>query len=228
MIRMAPAAMVLTAGLVLGLAASAGALPVLDQRDAEELAAELAEATAVQGICYGWDVTVHDEEAKASRADIGSSRGVGLPVQDVSCPRWMVFEATLTYTPSNSETEDSATFRVWTNLAGAPYEPELRRVGITGGALLGPDDDLAVVNATLALPALAAELRLAPPVPLEPTVADIPEADRPTGKPGSDWTRSYGHFLVLSVLLVVGGATWAGWAWGAERYGWKTDDSDDE
>lgn len=221
-------AAVFLAGLVLTSTSPVGALPVLEPADAEELAAELAEATAVQGICYGWKVTVHDEEAGTTAVDAGSSRGVGTSVEDPSCRRWMVFEADLTYTPSSSESEDSASFWVQSNVSGAPYEPELRRVGITGGDLLGSEDDLGVINATLALPALAAELRLAPALPVEPNLEEIPQADRPTGEPGPDWTRSYGHFLLLALVLVLGGAGWAGWAWAAERYGWHTDDEGDD
>lgn len=219
-------AAIFPAALLIATATPARALPILDPPDAEELAAELAEATAVQGICYGWKVTVHDEETGSTTVDAGSSRGVGA-VDDPSCRRRMIFEADLTYTPSDSESEDSASFWVTSNIGGAPYESELRRVGITGEDLLGSKDDLAVINATLALPALAAEMGLAPPLPLEPNAEGIPPADGPTGQPGSDWTRSFGHFVLLAVVLVLGGLGWAGWAWAAERYGWHTDDGDD-
>ena len=205
------------AALVVPLAVPAAALPILAQPDAEELAADLEEATEVQGICYGWRVRVNDADRVLSGEDVGSSRGVGKPAQDVSCPRWMVFEATLNYTSASSESEDSATFRVFSNVPGAPLEDKLRTVGVDNAALLGDNDDVAVINATLALPALAAELRLAPPLPLDRNTDDVPEVDRPTGAPGSDWFRTYGTYLALSGVLVVGGLGWAGWAWLAGR-----------
>ena len=203
--------------LLIVTAGPAAAVPILAPADAEELALELEEATEVQGICYGWRVRVSDADRILTGEDVGSSRGVGKPAPDVSCPRWMVFEATLTYTSESSESEDSATFRVFSNVTGAPDEGHLRRAGVNAGALLGADDDVAVINATLALPALAAELQLAPPLPLDRNADDIPEVDRPTGAPGSDWLRSYGDYLGLIGVLVVGGLAWAGWAWAAGR-----------
>lgn len=214
--------------VVLGSATPAAALPILDPQQADGLAADLAEAAEVQGICYGWQVRVDDAAGTLSGVDMGSSRGVGTSAEDPSCPRWMVFEASVSYKSSSSESEDSASFAVWSNVAGAPSESDLRRVGVSGGALLGTADDMGIVNATLALPALAAELRLAPALPLERNTADIPAVDRPTGQPGSDWIRSYGKFLLLFGLFVVIGLAWAGWAWAADRYDWKTGDGDDE
>ena len=223
------AASVIAVALVLVLSAArpVAALPILEPADADELAAELAEAAEVQGICYGWEVTVDDQATNVRSVDVGSSRGAGLDVRDPSCPRWMVFQADLTYTPSSSESEDSAAFRVWTNVGGAPDESDLRRVGITGDALLGSADDLAVINATLALPALAAERRLAPALPVERDAGDVPPTDGPTNPPGPDWSRTYGHFILLAVAFVVGGLGWAGWAWLSDRYQWHFN-SDDE
>ena len=210
---------VLVAVLVLGPASAAGAVPILDPADAEELAAQLAEATRVQGICYGWYVNVWDEGAGTSRADIGSSRGVGQPAEHQSCPRFLVFRADLRYTPESSESEDSATFYVFGNVTGGPDDRDLRRLGVSESALVGNDDDLALINAVQALPALVAERRLAGVVPAEPTEGTIPAADRPTNTPGSDWTRSYGHFVLLSAVLVLGGLGWAAYAWAEDRYG---------
>lgn len=227
MIRTALACVIVYAVGLTGTAALGGDGPILDPADADELAAELNEVAAVQGICYGWQVTVRDEQAGTTSVDLGSSRGVGERVQDPSCRQWMIFDAALTYTPSDSESEDSATFRVLSNVSDAPTDADLRRIGITGNELLGPEDDLAVINATLALSTLAAERGLAPAVPLEPNSGDIPATDGPTGRPGSDWTRSFGNFIALSVALAAGGAIWAAWAWAAERYDWNSGDGDD-
>lgn len=202
--------------VLVGAAGPAHALPILDAVDAQELVQELAEATAVQGICYGWDVTVDDAAGTYSGVDMGSSRGVGIPAQ--ACDEWMVFEAFLTYTSESSETEDSATFRVTSSVIGAPAEQDLRRVGIDGAALLGGNDDLAIVNAVRALPALAAERGLVPPLVLERNTGDIPAVDRPTPGTGSDWTRTYGGFILLTALFMIGGLTWAGGAWAVDRF----------
>lgn len=197
---------------------AAEARPILDTAHAEEVAGQLAEATAVQGICYGWQVRIQDDDGTFGGIEAGSSRGVGLPAEHPSCPRFMVFRADLHYTSASSESSDSASFFVFTNVTGGPDEQDLRRVGVSGEALLGDKDDLAIANAVLALPTLVAERRLAPPVPAVVTEGTIPAVDRPTGRPGSDWIRAYGAFVLLSVALVVGGLGWAAWAWAAHRF----------
>ena len=204
---------VLVAVLVLGPASAAGAVPILDPADAEELAAQLAEARDVQGICYGWNVTVFDEGAGTSRGDIGSSRGVGQPAADTSCPRFLELRADLHYTSESSESEDWASFYVFGNVSGGPDERDLKRVGITEGALVGAKDDLALINAVQALPVLVAERGLARPVAAEPTQGTIPSSDRTTNRPGSDWMRANGTFLAVSLTLMLGGLGWAGYAW---------------
>ncbi|HEV2759368.1 MAG TPA: hypothetical protein VGV86_07355 [Acidimicrobiales bacterium] len=204
---------------VYGPIGGADARPILETAFAEEVAAQLAEATAVQGICYGWQVQIDDDDGTDSGTEVGSSRGAGLAAEHPSCPRFMVFRAELHYTSESSESSDSARFYVWANVGGGPDEEDLRRVGVSGEALLGNNDDLAIANAVLALPALVAEHGLAPPVPAVSTEGTIPAADRPTGRPGSDWIRAYGVFAFLSAALVIGGLGWAGWAWAADRFG---------
>lgn len=196
----------------------AGARPILERADGEELARQLAEATEVQGICYGWRVQIQDDSGSSSGTDLGSSRGVDLPAEDPSCPRFMVFRADLHYTSESSESADSASFYVFGNVAGGPDEEDLRRVGVSGEALLGGKDDVALANAVLALPAIVAERGLAPPVPADTTEGTIPEADGPTNRPGSDWLRAYGPFVALSLGMVAVGLGWAAWAWASVRF----------
>lgn len=220
-VRTCRAAVLATAIAVCGSPGAARAVPILDAPDVEELVQQLAEAAAVQGICYGWHVQVQDDDGTQSGTEFGSSRGVGLPAEDRSCPRFMVFRASLRYTSESSESEDSGSFYVFGNVGGGPDERDLRRVGVSEQALLGRNDDLALANAVLALPALVAERGLAPPVPAEATEGAIPAADRPTNQPGSDWTRAYGHFIFLSVVLIGGGLGWAAWAWAADRFNFQ-------
>ncbi len=200
-----------TAAVILGAAAPAGAVPILDAADATELAQALAEATEDQDVCYGWKVTVYDYGGGADGIDLGSSLGVGQPAVQAECPRYVVFEASITYTSASSEAEDSASFGVVSNIPGAPTVADLRDNGISGGGLLGANDDQVVANATLLLPALMSEKGLAEPIALEPNTQPLPASDRATGTPGSDWLRKYGSAVAVAALILLGGLGWAAW-----------------
>lgn len=209
-----------TAGLAICvLATPAAALPVLEEADAVELANSLAEATAEQDICYGWQVRVDDQGGGASGIDAGSNLGPTTPVDPAACDRYVVFDADIVYTSELSDREDAAAFTVLSNIAGAPGAAELREVGISTAALLGDDDDAEVGDAVLALPALVAAEGLAPFVPAEPNTGTIPAADGPTGSPGqSDWLRQNGAGVLGGGALIVAGLGWAAWsAFGATR-----------
>ena len=209
------AASACTAAALLGGALPAGAVPVLEAADATELAQSLAEAMEDQDVCYGWDVTVYDYGGGGDGVDRGSSLGVGTTADGNeganACRRWVIFEATLTYTSAASEAEDSASFSVYSNVPGAPTSADLRANGITESALLGENDDLAVANAALLLPALMAEKGLAEPIALEANTQALPAGDRATGTPGSDWLRKYGAAVAVAALTFAGGLAWAAW-----------------
>lgn len=199
----------------------AGALPILEDADATELAQALAEATEDQDVCYGWNVRVTDFGGGNDGVDQGSSLGVGQPANAPSnaaaCPRWAIFEADITYTSAASESEDSASFTVRSNISGGPTSADLREAGISEGGLLGNNDDQVVANATLMLPALMAEKGLAPPIALEANTQPLPAADKATGTPGSDWLRKYGAALAVAVIFLVGGLGLAVWVLVRER-----------
>ena len=194
-----------------GGAPPAGALPVLAEADANELAQALAEATEDQDVCYGWEVTVYDYGGGGDGIDRGSSLGVGKTANAAECARWVIFEATLVYTSASSESEDSASFSVTSNVAGAPTSADLRDNGISEGGLLGNNDDQTVANATLLLPALMAEKGLAEPISLEANTQALPAGDKATGTPGSDWLRKYGPAVAFAALVFLGGLGWAAW-----------------
>ena len=196
---------------LVGGALPAGAVPVLEAADATELAQALAEASEDQEVCYGWDITVYDYGGGAGGVDQGSSLGVGPTPITTQCPRWAIFEATVTYTSQASESEDSATFTVSSNIPGAPGAADLREGGISEGGLLGANDDEVLANATLLLPALMAEKGLAEPISLEANTQALPEGDRATGTPGSDWLRKYGAALAVAAVVLLGGLGWATW-----------------
>lgn len=68
-----PKVTVLAVAIALAGPLAAGAVPILDPPDAEELAQQLAEATAVQGICLGWRVQIHADGGTCTGTDVGSS-----------------------------------------------------------------------------------------------------------------------------------------------------------
>ena len=196
----------------------AGALPILETADANELAQSLADATEDQDVCYGWKVTVYDYGGGADGVDEGSSLGVGqTAVEAAQCPKWVVFEARITYTSASSESEDFATFAVHTNVPGAPSQADLRGAGISEKGLLGNNDDQVVANATLLLPALMAERGLAEPISLEANTQPLPAGDKSTNTPGSDWMRKYGSAVGVAALTILGGLGWAAWILFRER-----------
>ena len=207
----------MTTVLVLGGVGPAGAVPILDNADATELAQALAEATEDQDVCYGWKVTVYDYGGGSDGVDEGSSLGVGQSANQAECPKWVVFEAILTYTSPASEAEDSATFSVRSNVPGGPSSTDLREAGISEAGLLGANDDQVVADATLLLPALMAEHGLADPIALEANTQPLPAGDRATGTPGSDWLRQYGAAVAVAGLTVAGGLGWAAWILLRER-----------
>lgn len=185
----------------------AGAAPILAAEDAVELANKLAEATAEQEVCYGWEIQVYDESGSGSGLDQGSSLGPDRSARDPACSPQVVFVAEIVYTSEMSESPDRATYSVESDLPGFDAS-DLGVLGVSEQALLGDNDDLAVLNATALLPVLVAEQGLAPPVPVEETTGTIPAADRPTGAGGSDRIRTYGALYVLAGLLVAAGVVW--------------------
>lgn len=199
----------LAAVLVLLLApALARAAPLIDPPDAAELAQTLAEATAEQRVCYGWQVTVDDQSGGGSGGlESGSSAGPGAPLDRRSCPRWVVLEGSVVYTSESSESEDDAGLAIASNLPRPPTVGQLEELGYGAGSLLGESDDQAIIDMTGALPLLVAETGAAPYIPFEPPAQPIPASDRPDAGPGSDWLRNYWWVLPLglggAVALVV-------------------------
>ena len=195
----------------------AGAGPILETADANELAQSLAEATEDQDVCYGWSVNVTDYSGGADGVDEGSSLGVGPTAIETQCERYVIFEAFITYTSQSSEAEDSAYYDVRSNVPGAPTATDLRKAGISEGGLLGANDDQVVANAALLLPALMADEGLAEPISLDAHAQALPAGDRATGTPGSDWLRKYGAVLAVAALTLLGGLGWAAWIFFRER-----------
>ncbi|MBX7160184.1 MAG: hypothetical protein K1X95_07820 [Acidimicrobiia bacterium] len=167
--------------------------------DATDLAATLARATEVQGVCYGWEVNV---DGATSASSVGSNAGAGKSVGE-NCPSKVVFVASITYTSESSESEDKAAITVEAP-AGGPTTDDLVRLGITPAALLGDGATDTVYNGTAVLPMLMAEKGLAPVVPPR-TEGAVPADAQVDESPGDDFVRTNGlPLLILGGLVLLG------------------------
>jgi len=197
------------AAVVLLVAAPAHAdNPVLDPEDDADVAAALAEATQVQGVCYGYLLEVSDADTgQWGGTYAASNAGPGTPASSApGCERGVVeLVARIDYTSEFSEAEDSASWQLVSSLPEVSIA-DVERLGPSAGDLL--DDDrsaTALLNAVQALPRLAAEQAGLPPVVLEPNTQPLPPDARPTGTPGSDWLREHLALLVVCVAAIAGG-----------------------
>lgn len=188
--------------------ATAAAVPVLTEADAAELANQLAEATEVQGVCYGWQVRVSDPTGAEDGDEIGSNFGPAVPVDPSRCPNYVILTAGVSYASEFSEAEDAASWTIESNLAKPPTTQDLAALGYTESDLLGDDNDLAILNATGALPQLVAENGEAKPVPFTTEKRPAGVGGRPTGDQGSDFLRENGALLALCALLLIAGLIW--------------------
>ena len=203
----APAAMMLAL-----LVAPAAPAAILAQEDAAELANALAEATFEQKVCYGWAFQVSDNwTGEEDGPEVGSNFGPGAPV-DPSRPECekgvVVLAGTITYTSEMSESEDSAAWEIQSTLPDPPRIDQIEDLGYSTDALLGDDNDLAIINPTGALPSLVAERGVAAPVPFETSAREAGVGGEPTDSPSSDFLRQNGSLLAICALLFVGGLLW--------------------
>lgn len=184
---------------------------ILAPDDAAELANTLAEATEEQGVCYGWNISVNDYSGSGEDGpDVGSNLGPGRAVgaAEGGCEKWVVLTGSVTYTSDSSDSDDSAYWSIDSNLSDPPRSSELKDLGYDDGDLTGDKNDVTLINAVGALPALVADHGEAEPLPFEATTAPASEQGAPTGAPGSDFLREYGVMLALCGLILVGGLVW--------------------
>lgn len=198
--------------LLLLAAPVAAADVVFDPADAAELAAELTEATEAQDVCYGWTVRIDDAAGLESGVSTGSSFGAGVSLQDPparSCSTIVEFVATITFAGEATEASDSADFAVVSMPAG-PTTDDLTDLDlIDSGDLTGDEVDAAVARAVTALPQLATEAGVAPPLVAAPQPSAPPEAGTLSDDPGSDYLRRAGGLLAFGAVLLVGGVAFA-------------------
>lgn len=210
MTRRALALAVVLAAIAALAAVPAAPAAILAPQDAAELANALAEASAEQEVCYGWAFEVSDAAGSEDGPEVGSNLGPGVPVDPSlpECARYAVLTGAISYTSELSESEDRAVWSVESNLPDPPSVDRLEKLGYSSNDLLGDQNDLAIINATGALPALVAEGGAADPVPFEQTRREPGVGGQPTGSPGSDFLRQNGSLLAISALLILGGLVW--------------------
>ena len=206
-LRRGVAVLALAPVLLLASPASA-ANPVLDPEDDADVAAALAEATEVQGVCYGYVLTVSDgDTGEWGGTYAASSGGPGVPASSAPDCDGDVVElvASITYTSSYSEAEDSAS---WDLVSSVPELTisDVEDQGVSADGLLDDGGSATtLLNAVLSLPRLAAEQAGVEPVVLQPNASALPAGARPTGTPGSDWLRENLVLLGLCVAAVLAG-----------------------
>lgn len=166
-----------------------------------QTAAILAQASAAQGICYGWHLI-----SEGRTVSHGSSLGPDTAVDSDPdrCPRWMQVEARVVYTSPSSEISDWATSRIITSGLTTPAPIRLEEFGFTDSVFID-EPDRAICQAALVLPLLVVENGDAQPVPT-PSATDTPPAAVPAALPdaGSDfWRDRWAHVLGAAFLLLV-------------------------
>ncbi|MBB4908134.1 hypothetical protein [Actinophytocola algeriensis] len=199
----------LSALLLLAAPSAAAADVVFDPADADDLAATLAEATAAQNVCYGWDVQVDDAIAGQSES-VGSDRGAGTPVDTSSCSKYVRLDVFITYTSESSESEDSASWDV-TSSSGGPTRSDMEDLGLDWDGLTGENPDVVIGNAVSALPLLAADNGMGEGIEAAPATGAAPADASLTDSPGSDFWRNNGTGLLWGIGLLLAGGLFAWW-----------------
>ncbi len=126
---------------------------------------------------------------------------------ETSCTKgYVVLDGSISYACESCESEDSARVSIASNLPNPPTVGDLEDLGLKAGDLTGDNDDTTLVNMVNALPLLVADRGNAPYIEYEQAApADVPPADRATGKPGSDVLRDSWFLLVLCGGLILAG-----------------------
>jgi len=196
--------------MVVGIPGVASADVIFDQADADELAATLTEAYEAQNVCYGWLITVDNEGVP--QESVGSNFGAGTRITQGDCAKSVELQASVSWTPESSESEDSASYTV-VSTPGGPTTEDLEDLDLLSeDDLTGDDVDAAVYKAVAALPLLAADAGVASPIEASPAPESEASGAAPTNSPGSDFWRESGMMLLWGALLLLAGAVFAWYA----------------
>lgn len=180
--------------------------PVLTAGDATDLAQNLNDATAVQGVCYGWRINVSDSGSGPSGTDEGSSLNANSVSPAQSCTKYVILTADVTYVSDSSESNDSVSWGIDSNLPNPPTPADLKNLGVGGGGLLNDNNDTALTNTVQALPLVVSSKGLAKPVAADLTVRPAnPAAAHPTNSPGPDWIRQNTFLFILALCVIAVG-----------------------
>ncbi len=177
---------------------------MLDPQDAIDLAQTLADVGDDQDVCYQWNVTIRG----GSGDEVGSSQNPDGPITDpAACTGGIAtFTASLTYTCSSCEAEDSIGSRrleLTGDLAGAFTMRDVDRVSKAGGsALLGNSDDLALRNTMMAIGQLVNDSGRVPRAAFEPSTSGAGTSDGPDRIRRSDWVRINTPTILTAIALV--------------------------
>ena len=195
--------------LLFGAAPGAGAQadPVFDPEDAQALADLLADATAVQGVCYGWIVQIADVTNRSRARSTGSNFGPGRSLDEAgtSCRYLVQFSADIVYARESSDFDDSASWSVTSRPRG-PGTADLDQLGLFDERdLVGEEPDAALSRAIAALPQLAVNAGIATPLSAVPATTTPPDVGSLSDDPGSDYLRRAGGLLAFGAVLLVSG-----------------------
>lgn len=189
---------------------------IFDQADTDDLAATLAEAYDAQGVCYGWSISVDNEGVPET--SVGSNFGAGRSVADGDCAKSVELQASISWTPESSESEDSASYQVISTPSG-PSTSDLDDLDVLSeDDLTGDDADVAVYKAVAALPLLAADTGLASAIEASPAPESEAAGAAPTDSPGSDFWRESGMMLLWGVVLLLAGVAFGWYAIKSSRH----------
>lgn len=141
--------------------------------------------------------------------EFGSNLGAGIDPREApqACPKWMVFQGELSYS-SEEETWTWGVFHIRTNLGTVSedrYEKMLGQYRVDDD-IDGPNSAARLRDAIGALPLLAADAGLAPPVPAETGQAAEPA---PAGDRISEPVLTARNvWSVIGILLIASGVLW--------------------
>jgi hypothetical protein len=131
-------------------------------------------------------------------------------VSDGGCDKSVELQASISWTPESSESEDSASYQVISTPSG-PTTADLDDLDIISeDGLVGDDVDADVYKAVAALPLLAADAGVASPIEASPAPESESAGGAPTNSPGSDFWRESGMLLLWGAVLLLAGVVF-GW-----------------
>lgn len=175
-------------------------VPAPSAEMSEQTVANLARASAAQGICYGWHLL--DGVRSVSR---GSNLGPDTAVDSdpIRCPKWIQVEALVWYSAPDSEASDQAFVKIIASGVPAPPASHLDRFGLTSGAFIDAPDQV-ICQAAMVLPLLAQESANASPMPIATPAATPTSVPAALPDVGSDfWRDRWPHVLGAAFLLLV-------------------------